>query len=360
MLFLSGWRVRKFLLLFLAVLSAHGAEIKINFSEFSAGQSPTNFSAVLAGNGAAGDWKIISEEAPPAFSTPLMPQVAPTPSPARRGVLAQLSQDPTDDRYPIMVYDGENFKNFKATMPFKIVSGATEQMAGMVFRFQNASNFYVVRVSALGHNLRFYKVVNGRFQDPTTPFNINISANSWHTLTVQCEGNRIDCWLDSFAAPSVQTPNTFEAGKIGFWTKSDAVSYFGDTTVDYTPMVPAAQTLVRDILKEYPRIVNLRIYMPDDKGDLRIVAGKNEADIGKPGTDAEKKTYEKGAVFYGHEKGTVAVNMPLNDRNGEPVAVVRVQLKSYSMAETQEMVLTRVRIITKEMQKRVLSKEDLM
>ncbi len=45
---------------------------------------------------------------------------------------------------------------------------------------------------------------------------------------------------------------------------------------------------------------------------------------------------------------------------GEPIAAVRVQLKSYALVETQDMVLDRVRIIINEMQKRVLSKEDLM
>jgi hypothetical protein len=52
--------------------------------------------------------------------------------------------------------------------------------------------------------------------------------------------------------------------------------------------------------------------------------------------------------------------MPLNDRNGEPIAAVQVELKSYMLGETQDMVLTRVHIIVDEMQKRVLSKQDLM
>jgi hypothetical protein len=72
-------------------------------------------------------------------------------------VLAQTSKDQTDERFPILIYDGEIFQDFKLTTRFKIVGGMAEQMAGVVFRFQNASNFYVVRASALGHNVRFYK-----------------------------------------------------------------------------------------------------------------------------------------------------------------------------------------------------------
>lgn len=52
--------------------------------------------------------------------------------------------------------------------------------------------------------------------------------------------------------------------------------------------------------------------------------------------------------------------MPLDDRNGDPMAAVRVELKSYSLAETQDMVLNRVRIIINAMQAQVLSKDDLM
>ena len=125
-------------------------------------------------------------------------------------------------------------------------------------------------------------------------------------------------------------------------------------------MVPPAQTLVGDIMKQFPRILGLRIYMLDDKGELRVFASKVQSEVGQPGTDAEKGALADGKVFYGHGNGTVTVTMPLNDRNGDSVAAVRVELKSYSLAETQDMVLTRVRVIVNDMQKRVLTKQDLI
>ncbi len=189
---------------------------------------------------------------------------------------------------------------------------------------------------------------------------LDISTNTWHTLAVQCIGDQITCWFDDRPLMNTLNDSSFATGKIGFWTKSDAVSYFGNTTIEYTPIVPPAEALVRDIMKKYPRIVGLRIYAPDESGQMRVLASKNETEIGQPGTDAEKNAFTSGTIYYGHEKGTVSVDMPLNDRNGEPMATVRVQLKSYSLAETQEMVLDRVRIIINEMQKRVLSKQDLM
>ncbi len=357
--FASLNRMRKLLSCLCLALagSAFGAELKISFSGFAAGQSPTNFHSALAGAGQPGDWKIVTDESPSAL-TPLMPEITSTAPMTRRPVLGQLSQDPTSEHFPLFIYDGLTFKNFKVTAPVKLISGVAEQMAGVVFRYQNPSNFYVLRASALGRNVRFYKVVDGIRSDPIGPA-LDVATNTWHTLAVQCQGNRITCWFDNKPLMGTLNDNSFSTGKIGFWTKSDAVSYFGDPTIEYTPVEPAAQMLVRDILKKYPRIVGLRIYTPGDNGQMRILASKNEAEIGQPGTDAEMSAFTNGTVSIGHDKGTVSVDMPLNDRNGDTIAVVRVQLKSYSLAETQDMVLNRVRIIIREMQQRVLSKQDL-
>jgi hypothetical protein len=55
----------------------------------------------------------------------------------------------------------------------------------------------------------------------------------------------------------------------------------------------------------------------------------------------------------------VAVTLPLRDRNGDPMAAVRVQLKSF-LGETQDHAITRATMILKQMQTQVTSKEELM
>ena len=337
-----------------AAVSAFGAEIKINFDDFAQGQSPTNFHSALAGGGKPGEWKVIMDDMPSAFA-PLSGQ---SPIFNRHAVLAQTSGDPTDERFPMLVYDGETFKDLKVTTQFKIVGGTAEQMAGIVFRFQNESNFYVVRASTLGHNLRFYKMVDGVRSDPLGP-QVDISTNIWHTLTVQCQGTQIIVWLDDHLIMPLND-NTFAGGKFGFWTKSDAVSHFGDTTIDYTPRIPAAQTLVDNIMKELPRILGLRICTLDDKGRPRILASKDEKETGQPGNDSEKDAYATGAIYFGREKDSVVVTMPLCDRNGEPMASVRVRLKSEFLGESQDAAITRARVIVQEMQSQVTTRQDLM
>jgi hypothetical protein len=337
-------------------LPVHGAEINLDFGNFPTNETPAGFHSALAGGGGPGDWKVIMDEVPSAF-TPLTPQANRTPAMNRHAVLAQLSQDPTDERFPMLVYDKETFKDFKLATQFKIVSGVAEQMAGIVFRYQNASNFYVIRASALGHNLRFYKVVNGLRGNLVGP-DMDITTNVWHTLGIQCQGNQIICLFDDRPAMPPLVDNTFTTGHIGFWTKSDAVSYFGDTTIDYTPRVPMAQMLVQGVMQKYPRILELRIYALDDQGKPQIIASNNEKEIGRPGTDAETGAIASGTVYFGRGKDTVAVTMALTDRNGDPVAAVRVELKSF-MGETQDTAVARARAIVKLIQAQIVSGQDL-
>jgi hypothetical protein len=348
--------MRKFLsgLLLALVLPALGAEIKFNFGSFSAVNMPTNFHSALAGGGQPGQWTILLDEAPSAFA-PLTPQA---PSVSHRAVLAQTSQDMTDEHFPVFVYDGETFKDFRLTTQFKIVSGIVEQMAGVVFRYQNASNFYVLRASALGHNMRFYKMVNGLRSDPIGP-QLDITTGAWHTLSVQCQGNQITCWLDDRLAMPPLNDSTFATGQVGFWTKSDAVSYFGDTAINYTPLIPAAQTLVNGIVEKQPRLLGLRIYTLDEKGRPHIIASKIEKEAGQPGTDAEKAAMTDGTVSFARSSGTVLVTLPFHDRNGDPIAAVRVQLKSF-FGETQDNAVTRALAVVKEMQTQITSAEDLL
>ncbi len=348
--------MRYFVLCLLLALAApaFSAEIKFDFSDFPAGSSPTNFSSAVAGGGKPGDWKILMDDVPPL----LAPLTDKAPDVTRRAVLAQTSQDATDEHFPLLVYDGETFKDFKLATRFKIIGGAVEQMAGVVFRFQNASNFYVFRASALGHNVRFYKMVDGIRSDPIGP-QIDIASNTWHTLAILGQGNQFTFWFDDRLVMPPLQDNTFAEGRIGFWTKSDAVSYFCDAVIDYTPRIPAAQALVDSIMEKQPRILGLQIYTLNDQSEPHIIASKNKTENGQPGTDAEKKAITDGAVSFGKAKGVDTLILPFRDRNGDPMAAVRLRLKSF-IGETQENALTRATMIMKSMQEQVTSSDQLM
>jgi len=330
-------------LLGLLAITASGATLQFNFGDYEYNSTPTNFWSLLAGGGPPPAWKIISAEAPSGFST----LAGSSPVLNHTKVLAQTSEDMTDERFLMFVYPGETFRDFKFSAKFKIVSGVTEQMAGLVFRFQNVSNFYVARVSAAGHNVRFYKVVDGIRSDPIGP-QLDVPAGEWHKLGVQCEGTQITIFLDDKLAMPVLGDTTFTEGKVGFWTKSDSVTYFTEGMVDYTPRIPPAQQIVDAVMAKETRLVGLRIYTQDDASTnaTHIIASNLKSEIGMAGGDSEIGAIRDGIISFGRAKHVNNVTMPLHDRNGEYIGAIRVKSESF-FGETQDTAITRANIIRK-------------
>src|SRR5437867_2557940 len=180
------------------------AERKFDFSEVSQGQTPPGFRSAVTGKGKPGDWKILLDETP-SLLPPLTPQA---PAVARKAVLAQLAQDPTDEHFPLLIFEEETFGDFTLTTRIKMVRGEKERMAGIAFRIQNETNYYVVRASSLGNTFRFYKVVNGVRRLPIGP-EVPTPSGVWRERSVECKGNQIRCLANGKASIPAVTDTSF-------------------------------------------------------------------------------------------------------------------------------------------------------
>lgn len=339
----------------LLVLPVAAAERSFDFSEWRQNQTLPGFRSSVTGKGKPGDWKIILDDVAPLMA-PLSPQARVE---TKQAVLAQLAQDPTDEHFPLLLYEDVNMGDFTLTTKIKTVKGVMEQMAGIAFRVQNETNYYVVRASSLGNTFKFYKVLNGQ-RGPLVGPDVPIPSGVWHELKIECKGSQIRCSLDGKELISVTDKvNELTSGRIAFWTKSDSVSYFTDTKLVYTPFQPPAQALVREMLKHYPRLLALKIYVPGkDPQTTKTVASKDENELGQPGTKTEYEVITRGETYYGKERNSVSVIMPLRDRNGDAMAAVRVVMKSFP-GQTEENAIIRAAPIVKAIQGKIRSLEDL-
>jgi hypothetical protein len=340
-------------LLALLSLSAAAAERVFNFGDGTSDRLPPGFSSLLVGEGSPGEWKVVLDDVPPL----LAPETDKAPAVSKRAVLAQISQDPADERFPVLILGDEAYDDFLLTTRFKLVSGTAERMAGIAFRFQDEKNFYVIRVSGLGTNISFYKVVDGQRVDAFR-LTTEVPAGVWHELSLECKGNQIICQLNGKKAMPTFTDNSARPGRIAFWTKSDSVTYFTDTKVSFTRREIPAAAIARDMLAKYPRLRGLAIYTLDSGGEPKIVASKSESEIGSSGGKVEKDCITNGTIFYGKEDKTVSVVMPLRDRNGDPIAATRLVMESFA-GQTQQNAFARAMPIIKAMQARVQSLEEL-
>jgi hypothetical protein len=197
-----------------APLQAAGKSFAYSFDGDTADQLPSKFHEAITGQGAKAKWVVKAE---------------PT-APSQLNVLAQLSTDRTDYRFPLAIADEGSFQDLDVSVKFKAVSGSVDRAAGLMFRLKDPNNYYIVRANALEGNYRLYHVVDGKRQQ-FAGANIKVASDEWHELRVECIGNKITCYYDG-EKKIESTDDTFkEAGKIGLWTKADSVTYFDDLQV---------------------------------------------------------------------------------------------------------------------------------
>ena len=346
----------------LFAFSAVGAELRFDLSELKENQPPPGFLSAVTGQGKPGDWRVIMDDVPPMLA-PLTTNLPPTSVGGvvtKRPVLAQLSQDPTDEHFPLLVYTNEIFSDFTLTTRFKIVDGKEEQMAGVAFRVQDERNYYYIRASSLGNTFYFFKYEKGERVFGPLGSKVEISKGVWHEMKIECKGVEINGYLDGkLVIPGLQQA-TFPRGKIGFWTKSDSVSYFADTKIVYTPLQVPAQVFVRETLKKYPHLLDLRVYVPgaESKG-VRLIASKEDNVADADGDVTAVKVIQQAAIYYAKGTGSVIVTMPLRDRNGEAMGAVRVVMKSFP-GQTEQNALARAQPIVHELQAKVQTVQDLL
>ncbi|HET9839455.1 MAG TPA: family 16 glycoside hydrolase [Candidatus Angelobacter sp.] len=191
-----------------------GTAFQYNFDSDTPGQLPAKFHQSLTGGGGAVKWIVQQDDT----------------APSKPNVLAQVSADQTDYRFPLAIADEGSFRDLDLSVKFKAISGNVDRAGGLVFRLKDANNYYVVRANALEDNFNFYHVVNGKRRQ-IKGSNVKVSSGQWHELRIEANGSRFTCYFDGDKRIEA-TDDTFkDAGKIGLWTKADSVTAFDDLKV---------------------------------------------------------------------------------------------------------------------------------
>jgi hypothetical protein len=347
-------------------LGVSAAQIEFDFSKDTVGQPPPGFLSLVTGPGEPAQWKVAEVEVPPL----LAPIEANAPAnTAKRAVLSVQSFNLGEDNFPVLLFTNEILSDFTLTTRFKISGGIVDPSAGVVFRAQDQSNYYVVRASAEG-NLLWYKVVGGQsHQELGIGVKIPFAKDVWRELRVECSGSQIRCYVDGRLAipparPGAPTNDlaindtTFSHGTVGFWTKADSKCYFVDARVQYTARVPYVQVVIDNVIKRYPHLLGLKIYANKGAGQPSVIGCMDQHDLGAAGKKEDADVIEHGSVYWLKAERTVEVTMPLRDRNGDIVAAVAIKMKSFH-GETQNAAVARALVFKKVIEQQIQSMQDI-
>lgn len=192
------------------LLGAAAPTTRWDFEDARPGRLPDGWTAAKTGEGPGSVWKVL---------------VDPT-APSGPKVLAQTSSEGPRRLFNLCVADRTSYKDVDITLALKAVEGKIDQGGGPVWRYQDADNYYVARWNPLETNFRVYKVVEGKRSRLATVEDVTEAAGQWHTIHVVQKSNRIEAWLNGKHRLEVTDDSFTTAGKIGLWTKADAVTRF--------------------------------------------------------------------------------------------------------------------------------------
>lgn len=192
----------------------------ITFDSAPFGKVPPGWSTAMTDSGQPPKWEILKD----------------TTAPSQPYVLAQVSTGSEQNRSPLAILDRAAVKDGEVSVRFKPVAGREERAAGVVFRYVDSKNYYLVRADALENNISLYRVKDGK-QEPLTPKTRFVTARgvthdvptgSWSTLKVVFRGPLLSVYFNHRRVLQAEDTIFSGPGKVGLWTRADSVTYFDD------------------------------------------------------------------------------------------------------------------------------------
>lgn len=196
--------------------TSFAADKTITFSKDDLGKVPKGWTAAQTGKGEGSVWKVIEDKTAPSKSGFALAQTAEGPGPL----------------FNLCIADDTRFKDVEISVAFKAVKGEKDQGGGVVWRYQDANNYYIARYNPLEDNFRVYKIVDGKRNQLATKEELKAAAGEWHTLRITMIGDAIACFLNGRKHLEAKDGAFAMAGKVGLWTKADAQTSFDQFIVN--------------------------------------------------------------------------------------------------------------------------------
>jgi hypothetical protein len=187
----------------------------ITFDTFAVGSAPPGWTVAMTNHGSPPRWEVRRDQSAP--SPPY--------------VLAQVSNDPTDDRFPLALLDGVNLRDGEISVRIKPLSGREDQGGGVVWRYQDQNNYYLARANATNNTVAVFRIQNGHRVAIQPGVKHDIPANAWSILKVVVRGGRYQVYVDHRRIMEGYDDTFRGTGRVGLCTVADSVMYFDDFRV---------------------------------------------------------------------------------------------------------------------------------
>jgi hypothetical protein len=141
--------------------------------------------------------------------------------------LVESSQQAVQDRFPLCIADRPVAKNAEVELSFVAHAGGIARSAGIVLRFSDPKDFYVLEADGLAGRLRLLRVRDGERHEIAGSV-VSLGDTEAHTITVKAVDETFKVRLDGDVVFTARDAGILTAGRFGISSRADSRTSFGD------------------------------------------------------------------------------------------------------------------------------------
>lgn len=195
-----------------SVAIANAQAIYRTFDQDAVGAPPSEFTLGMARQQTVGQWLVRAE--------------------GSNHYLAHLTDSAASGGLSLAILTAPHPVEMRASVRLKLTDG--ERVGGLVWRYEDAENFYLVALDLRQQEIALYRIVRGNRIRLDDEDDLELDDSAWHTVRVVHDENQIRVSLGGIGVLRTRARDRGFAGpaRAGVWSGGASTAWFDDLRVD--------------------------------------------------------------------------------------------------------------------------------
>ncbi len=185
-----------------------------NFDRDALRKPPQGFTLAVTGEGSGVHWEVRQDRL----------------APSAPNILVQSGKANSGENFALALLDNVMLEHGEMAVHFKPLAGDEDQAAGLVYRYKDPQNYYVIFANSGNESCSIYRVKKGKTKQLDSK-DVIISPYTWHELRITFAKENYTAFIDGQPVLGGKDSSFKAAGLVGLATKADSVIAFDDFRV---------------------------------------------------------------------------------------------------------------------------------
>lgn len=185
-----------------------------NFDRDALGKPPQRFTLAVTGEGPEIRWEVRQDRT----------------APSAPNILIQSGKAKSGANFALALLDNVMLEHGEMSVRFKALEGQEDQAMGLVYRYKDPQNYYVISASSKDDRCALYRLKKGKLKLLDTK-SVIVSPYTWHELRITFTKDRYTALVDNEVVLGDKDSSFLGSGLVGLWIPSDSVMAFDDFRV---------------------------------------------------------------------------------------------------------------------------------